>query len=99
MARKAKSTATKKDTKPKAEKAEPKYGVSDLCDETGLQAASVRVALRELGVEKNFGNQYGWDTQKDYKEVVAAMKERSAKRIATGDAKAKPAKKGQKSKK
>jgi len=59
-----------------------------------LQPASVRVALRELGVEKNFGNKYGWDTKKDFDEVVKAMKERSAKRVTAKAAEDKePAKK------
>ena len=94
MARKAKATeAETKETKAPA-KDEPKYGVSDLVEATELQPASVRVALRELGVEKEFGNKYGWNTKKDFDEVVKAMKERSAKRVAQpkDDADSKPAK-------
>jgi len=53
--------------------------VTDLADAVGTQPASVRVALRALEVEKNFGNQYGWDTKKDFDEVVKALKERNAK--------------------
>lgn len=70
-------------------KDEPKYGVNDLVEATELQPASVRVALRELGVKKTFGNKYGWNTKKDFDEVVKAMKERSAKRVT---AKAEPTK-------
>lgn len=68
--------------------------MSDLVEATELQPASVRVALRELGVKKEFGNKYGWNTKKDFDEVVKAMKERSAKRVAQpkDDADSKPAK-------
>lgn len=69
-----------KETKAAAD--EPKFTVDDLVEATELQPASVRVALRELGVEKEFGNKYGWKTQKDFDAVVKAMKERSAKRVA-----------------
>ena len=72
--------------------------MNDLVEATGLQPASVRVALRELGVEKEFGNKYGWNTKKDFDAVVKAMKERSAKRVGVKEeadekpaAKAKPA--------
>lgn len=69
-----------KATEAPADKAnKPKYGVNELVESTGLQAASVRVALRSLGVEKDEGNQYGWSTKKDFDEIVKAMKERSAK--------------------
>ena len=96
MAKKPAPAATEtKATKPaetKAAAAEPKYTVDDLVEATGLQPASVRVALRELGVEKNFGNKYGWANQKDFNEIVKAMKERSAKRItAAAPAEEKPA--------
>jgi hypothetical protein len=94
MARKAKATKeTEVETQTPA-KDEPKYGVNDLVEATGLQPASVRVALRELGVEKEFGNKYSWNTKKDFDEVVKAMKERSAKRVAQpkDDADEKPAK-------
>lgn len=67
--------------------------MNELVEATGLKAASVRVALRELGVEKNFGNQYGWDTKKDFETVVKAMKERSAKRVGAGEKTEKPAEK------
>ena len=82
-----------KETKAAAD--EPKFTVDDLVEATELQPASVRVALRELGVEKEFGNKYGWKTQKDFDAVVKAMKERSAKRVAAPkkeEAEAKPAK-------
>lgn len=82
MATAKKTTAkTKAKTEAKTAPEAPKYGVNELIEATGLKGASVRVALRELGVEKNFGNRYGWDTKKDFDGVVKAMKERSAKRI------------------
>ncbi len=70
-----------KDETPKAEKAEkvePKFGVPNLAADLGLAEASVRVGLRSLNVEKNFGNKYGWDSKEDYDEVLDALKERSA---------------------
>ncbi len=89
----ARKTKTAEAPAEKASKDEPKFGVNDLVEASGLQPASVRVALRELGVEKEFGNKYGWNTKRDFDEIVKGMKERSAKRIATGDSgdKAKPA--------
>lgn len=84
-----------KETKPAAD--EPKYTVDSLVEASGLQPASVRVALRELGVEKKFGNKYGWDKKTEFDEVVKALKERSAKRVAPAkkeEAPAKPAAKG-----
>lgn len=95
---KANKAPAKSATKASAS-TDPKYAIDDLVEATGLQPASVRVALRELGVDKEFGNKYGWSNQKDFKEVVAALKERSAKRKekteAADDApKSKPAAKG-----
>ena len=85
MAKKPAPAATETEaTKPaetKAAAAEPKYTVDDLVEATSLQPASVRVALRELGVEKQFGNKYGWANKTDFDQIVKAMKERSAKRI------------------
>lgn len=93
MARKTTKTAESKETQTSA-KDEPKFGVADLVEASGLQPASVRVALRELGVEKNFGNKYGWNTKKDFDEVVKGLKERSAKRVtAKADEDKEPAKK------
>ena len=79
---KAKATEEKA---PEAKKEEMKYGVEALVEATGLQAASVRVALRDLGVEKA-GRSYGWNTKKDFDAVVKGLKERSAKRaVPTGE--------------
>ncbi len=93
MARKTTKATASKETET-ASKDEPKYGVADLVEESGLQPASVRVALRELNVEKEFGNKYGWNTKKDFDAIVKAMKERSAKRVTAKDGEEKaPAKK------
>lgn len=78
----AKKATPAKETK--ATKEEPQFTVDNLVEASGLQPASVRVALRELGVEKEFGNKYGWKTKKDFDVVVKALKERSAKRIDKG---------------
>lgn len=72
--------AKKATAKAETKKEGPAYGVPELVEETGLQPASIRVALRELGVEKEFGNQYGWSNKKDFETVVKALNERSAKR-------------------
>jgi hypothetical protein len=76
----AKKATAKAETKEETKKEGPAYGVPELVEETGLQPASIRVALRELGVEKEFGNQYGWSNKKDFDAVVKALNERSAKR-------------------
>lgn len=56
--------------------------MNELAEAVGTQPASVRVALRALEVEKNFGNQYGWNTKKDFDEIVKALKERNDKSAA-----------------
>lgn len=79
MARKTTKPTTEKNTETKAAKEGPKYGVNELAESIGIAPASVRVALRTLEVEKSFGNQYGWNTKKDFDEVVKALKERNSK--------------------
>ena len=79
MARKTTKATAAKEPPAKAENEKPKYGVNELAEAVGTQPASVRVALRALEVGKNFGNQYGWNTKKDFDEVVKALKERNAK--------------------
>ena len=90
----AKSTTATKEKKAPA-KDEPQFSVDDLVEASGLKPASVRVALRELNVEKMFGNKYGWKTKKDFDVIVKALKERSAKRIVgkASDGDSTPAKK------
>lgn len=82
--------AAKKDTD------NPAYGIKELQQETGLKPASIRVALRALGVEKADTGRYGWNTQKDFNAVLKMMKERSAAKpdmTKKADAEEKPAKK------
>lgn len=73
---KAKRTAAK--AKPASAHPQPKYGIKELGEATGLQGASVRVALRALKIQKGFGGgtRYGWDNKNDFDAVVRKMKER-----------------------
>lgn len=60
----------------KAEKTaerEFKYGVEDLAEELGIKPASVRVQLRNKGIEKA-GKQYGWNSKAELKEVIEQIK-------------------------
>lgn len=79
---------------PAAEKTpEFKYGVSDLVESTGLQEASVRVALRASGFTRA-GRSWGWNSKKEFDEVLAYFKERSSRKpdmTAANEAKAKKA--------
>lgn len=50
-----------------------KYGVDALAKELGIKAASVRVQLRKHQVEKAEGGVYGWNSEKDFKEVVKKL--------------------------
>lgn len=70
------------------DKASFKYGVEDLAKELDIQPASARVALRKAGVEKN-GTAYGWNSEKDFKAVIAKLKTASAPAKADKPAKAK----------
>lgn len=74
-----KSKAAKGDSKDKAEKApkektpEFKYGVSDLAEKLGIKEASVRVQLRNKGIDKN-GKSYGWNSKADLDAVATKLK-------------------------
>lgn len=79
MAKKDKA-AEKADTKgKKADKAEKeaapefKYGVADLAEALDIEAASVRVRLRNADIEKA-GKSYGWNTKKELDEVIDQLK-------------------------
>jgi len=63
------------------------YGVPELADALGIEPASVRVALRNKGVEKN-GNVYGWKNQKDFDAVVKQLQKKSEPKAAKADTKA-----------
>lgn len=47
----------------------PKYGVPELATALEMEATSVRVKLRQLGIPKN-GKVYGWDTKDAMGEVI-----------------------------
>lgn len=96
--KKVKDTEAKADKGKKAEKAEKaaefKYGVSDVAEALGIKEASVRVQLRNKGVEKA-GKSYGWNTQAELKEVVAQLKaddgEKGSKKSSSKKSKDEPA--------
>jgi hypothetical protein len=56
-----------------------KYGVADLADELGIEPASVRVQLRNKGVEKN-GAVYGWKNDKDFQAVVKQLRAKGSEK-------------------
>lgn len=77
---KAETKAKDKGSKTKADKGEAKekapefkYGVSDVAEALGIKEASVRVQLRNKGIDKA-GKSYGWNNQADLKEVIAKLK-------------------------
>jgi hypothetical protein len=90
MAKPAK--AAEKETKPaKAEAADkPKFGVPELADALGIEPTSVRVKLRNAGIDKE-GRSYGWNTQKDFDAVVKQLKSTPDKPAKEDKAEAKPA--------
>lgn len=69
-----------------------KYGVQDIADELGIKPASVRVQLRNKGIEKA-GKSYGWNSKSELKEVIAQLKTSTG---ADDDEDEKPAKKSKK---
>lgn len=74
--------ATTKKAKDSAEK-EPKapefkYGVKDLAELLGIDGASVRVKLRNKGIEKA-GRSYGWNTKTDLEAVVKQLQAKKEK--------------------
>ena len=95
--------AKDKDKKKKKDKGEEKqsapefkFGVTDLAKELDIEPASVRVQLRNRKVEKA-GKSYGWNTQKEFDEVVKLLKSKPAK--GEGDAGDGDSKKDKKKKK
>lgn len=96
----------KKDKAPKADaqaekvaEREFKYGVEYIAEELGIKPASVRVQLRNKGIDKA-GKSYGWNSKTDIKEVIDQLKtEKPAKeddKPAKGKSKAKASKKSKK---
>jgi hypothetical protein len=98
-----KDKAAKPDTKGKSKKADKdedeatpefKYGVSDIAEALDIKPASVRVQLRNKGIEKA-GKSYGWNSKSELKEVIDQLKTSSKDE----DDDDKPAKKSKKDKK
>lgn len=113
----AKDKNKKPDTKGKSKKSsededdaapEFKFGVQDIADELGIKPASVRVQLRNKGIEKA-GKSYGWNTKSELKEVISQLKtstaadddedEKPSKKSKKADKAEKPSKKDKKAKK
>lgn len=69
--KKAKDKADEKETK--AAEREFKFGVEDIAEALDIKPASVRVQLRNRGIEKA-GKSYGWNSQAELKEVIAQLK-------------------------
>lgn len=99
-----KDKAAKPDTKGSKAKAadkdeeadsapEFKYGVGDIAEALDLKPASVRVQLRNKGIEKA-GKSYGWNTKSELKEVIEQLK--ASKPAADDEDDEKPAKKAKK---
>lgn len=82
---KAEKVETKKEAAP-----EFKYGVQDLADKLGIEPASVRVKLRNAGIEKA-GKSYGWNTKADLEEVADELKGDPAPKKTKGKSKAEKA--------
>jgi hypothetical protein len=84
--------ADKAEKETKAEEREFKFGVEDIAEELGIKPASVRVQLRNKGIEKA-GKSYGWNSKSDLREVIDQIR-------SNGDSEdEKPAKKSKKDKK
>lgn len=75
--KKAKKAEAKVEKETKAAEREFKYGVEDLAEELGIKPASVRVQLRNKGIEKA-GKAYGWNSKKELQEVIDQIKSGSS---------------------
>lgn len=100
-----KSKAKDDEDEGAAKATEFKFGVEDIAEELGIKPASVRVQLRNKGIEKA-GKSYGWNTKAELKEVISQLKssdddddedEKPSKKAKKAKDEA-PAKKGKKSK-
>jgi len=70
---------------PPPQPPKPKFGVPELAEVMGVKPSSVRVRLRNAGIEKS-GKLYGWDTKTAMMEVVAKLKETSKAKAKNGKA-------------
>lgn len=73
-----------------------KFGVEDLADKLGIEAASARIKLRNANVKKASTGRYGWKTKADMEKVAEELKSAKApaKKTAAKPAKTKDAAKG-----
>jgi CO/xanthine dehydrogenase Mo-binding subunit len=71
MGKKDKTEAKPEKTKPTPppQPPKPKYGVPELAEALGVKPSSVRVRLRNAGIEKS-GKLYGWDSKAEMQEVI-----------------------------
>lgn len=74
----APAKASKAPAKAEKEKEEWEYTVADLADELGIEAASVRVKLRNANVERE-GRSYGWNTKKEFDAVLKQLSAKAEK--------------------
>jgi hypothetical protein len=72
----AKSAPAKKSNLPEREEYE--YDVNTLAEDLEIEPASVRVKLRNAGIEKA-GRSYGWDSKRDYDSVLKKLKNSSTR--------------------
>lgn len=61
--------ADKAEKETAAQEREFKFGVEDIAEKLGIKPASVRVQLRNKGIEKA-GKSYGWDSKSELNEVI-----------------------------
>src|SRR5690349_8067538 len=95
MAKKDKeSKKSSKEDKDEEKTSEFKYGVQDIADELDIKPASVRVQLRNKGIEKS-GKSYGWNSKSELKEVIDQLRSKDSDDDDDDD---KPAKKSKKDK-
>jgi len=67
---KDKGKGKKADSKAEKEaEREFKFGVEDIAEKLGIKPASVRVQLRNKGIEKA-GKSYGWDSKSELNKVI-----------------------------
>lgn len=97
---KGKGKKDKAEKESKAEEREFKFGVEDIAEELDIKPASVRVQLRNKGIDKA-GKSYGWNSKKELQEVIDQIRngdnEKSSKKDKKADKSSK--KGGKKSKK
>lgn len=93
MAKKEKASKKAEKTEAAEKTAEFKYGVLDIADALDIKPASVRVQLRNKGIEKN-GKSYGWNSKSELNEVIAQLRSSTS----NDDEDEAPARKSKKSK-